>query len=61
MPCHEGGYLMAFTRTQRTVDINEVIKPVFGLPTGKGGESCHGLFQGRIAAFTKNGSNNHLG
>jgi hypothetical protein len=46
---------MAFTWTQRTVHINEVINPVFGLPTSKGGESGHGLFQDRIAAFTKNG------
>jgi hypothetical protein len=42
---------MALTRVQRTVGINEVIKHVWGVPTGKGGESGRGLFQGPVAAF----------
>jgi hypothetical protein len=46
---------MALARAQRTVGINEVIKPVCHLPTGKGGESGNGLFQGLVAAFAKNG------
>jgi hypothetical protein len=46
---------MALTRTQRTGGINEMMKPLFGLPIRKGGENGHGLFQGRMAAFVKNG------